>query len=54
MGMKPTNKPVAITTVNIDKVMDGRIVEYGGAANLPEPSLQIGAIRVADPVEGKE
>jgi len=34
--------------VNIDKVVGGRIVEHGGAANLFEPLLEIGAIRVAD------
>ena len=30
----------------IDKVIDGRIVEHGGAANLLEPLLEAGAIRV--------
>jgi predicted ester cyclase len=52
MGMKPTNKPVEMTVVNIDRVLDGRIVEHGGAANLLDPLLKIGAIRVADPVSG--
>ena len=37
MGMKPTHKTVEITAVNIDKVVDGRIVEHGGAASLLEP-----------------
>jgi len=48
MGMKPTGKLVEITGVNIDKVVEGCIVEHGGAANLFEPLLEIGAIRVAD------
>jgi hypothetical protein len=31
---------------------DGRIVEHGGAANMLEPLLKIGAIRIADLVAG--
>jgi len=46
LGTKPTGKTVEITVVNIDKVVDGRIVEHGGAANMLEPLLQAGAIRV--------
>ncbi len=49
LGMRPTGKKVEMTAVNIDRVVDGRIVEHGGAANLLEPLLGIGAIRVADP-----
>ena len=48
LGIKPTGKVVEITGVNIDKVVRGRIVEHGGAANLFESLLEIGAIRVAD------
>jgi hypothetical protein len=44
--MKPTGKRVEITGVNVDRVVDGRIVEHGGAANLLGPLLEIGAIRV--------
>lgn len=51
LGMKPTGRAVEITGVNIDRVVDGLIVEHGGAANLLEPFLEIGAIRMADPVE---
>ena len=51
MGMKPTGKKVEITLVNVDRVVDGLIVEHGGAANMLEPLLEIGAIRVADPVD---
>ena len=46
MGIRPTGKPVVITAVNVDRVVQGRIVEHGGAANLLEPLLRIGAIRV--------
>lgn len=46
LGMTPTGKPVEITAVNIDRVVDGRIVEHGGAANLLEPLLAIGAVQV--------
>jgi predicted ester cyclase len=43
-GIKPTGKPVEITAVNIDRVVRGRIVEHGGAANVLGPLLEIGAI----------
>lgn len=33
LGMKPTGKKIYITGVDIDKVIDGKIVEHGGAAN---------------------
>ena len=33
LGIKPTSERVSITSVDIDKVIDGKIVEYGGAAN---------------------
>ncbi len=51
LGMKPTGKVVEFTGVNLDKVVNGRIVEHGGAANLLEPLLEIGAVRIADPAE---
>ena len=46
LGMRPTGKRVEITGVNIDRVVGGRIVEHGGAANLLGPLLEIGAIQV--------
>ena len=52
LGMRPTGEKVEMTAVNIDRVVDGRIVEHGGAANLLEPFLEIGAIRIADLVDG--
>ncbi len=48
LGMKPTGKVLEFTGVNIDKIMDGRIVEHGGAANLLEPFLEAGAIKVVN------
>lgn len=33
IGITPTNKVLEITGVDIDKVMDGKIVEHVGAAN---------------------
>ena len=46
LDMKPTGKKVEITVVNVDKVVDGRLVEHGGAANMFEALFEIGAIRV--------
>lgn len=47
IGIKPTGKHFEFTGVNIDRVVNGRIVEHGGAANLLLPLLQSGAIRIA-------
>lgn len=49
--MKPTGKGVEMTGVNLDRVVAGRIVEHGGAADLLGPLLEIGAIQVAEPVD---
>lgn len=46
LGMKPTGEPLVFTGVNVDRVVDGRIVEHGGAANMLLPFLEAGAIRV--------
>jgi predicted ester cyclase len=46
MGIKPTGKPVVFTCVNVDHVVDGRIVEHGGAANMLGPLLEIGAVKI--------
>ena len=45
LGIAPTGKPVQMTAVNVDRVVDGRIVEHGGAANLLGPLGEIGAVR---------
>ena len=46
MNIKPTGKKIQVTGVNIDKIVDGKIVEHGGAANLLEPLLEINAIKI--------
>ncbi len=51
LGMRPTGKRLEMTAVNVDRVVGGLIVEHGGAANMLEPLLEAGALRVADPVD---
>ena len=46
LDMKPTGRKVEITAVNVDKVVDGLIVEHGGAANMFEALFEVGAIQV--------
>ena len=46
LGMKPTGRSLVFAGVNVDKVQEGRIVEHGGAANMLEPFLEAGALRV--------
>ena len=52
LGIAPTGRPVTIHGVNLDRVVDGLIVEHGGAANLLGPLLEIGAVRVSGRGEG--
>ncbi|MFC2082377.1 ester cyclase [Bacteroidota bacterium] len=47
MGIKPTNKKVEFTGVNIDRVLNGKIVEHGGAANMLQSFLDIGAVTIS-------
>lgn len=49
IGIAPTGKAVEFTCVNVDKVVNGRIVEHGGAANMLGPLLKIGAVKAVDP-----
>lgn len=44
LGMKPTGKKLCITGVDIDKVVGGKIVEHGGAANTFEALFDAGII----------
>ena len=46
--MKPANKKLAFTGVDIDKVTDGKIVEHGGAVNTFETLFQEGLIKSED------
>lgn len=45
LGIAPTGRELVFTGVNVDRVVDGRIVEHGGAANMLEPLLEAGALR---------
>lgn len=49
IGIKPTGKAVLFTSVNVDRVAGGLIVEHGGAANLLFPLLEIGAVKIVSP-----
>lgn len=44
IGIKPINKRLIFTGVDIDKVIDGKIVEHGGAVNTFETLLEAGMI----------
>ena len=46
MDIKPTWKKMKVTGVNIDKIIAGKIVEHGGAVNMFEGLLEIGAIKI--------
>ena len=46
IGIKPTGKRLVFTGVDIDKVIDGLIVEHGGAVNTFETLFEAGMIRV--------
>lgn len=52
LGIQPTGRPVSFTGVNVDRVVNGRITEHGGAANLLGPLLAIGAVRVVGEESG--
>lgn len=45
LGITPTHKRLSITGVDIDKVVDGKIVEHGGAANTFETFFEQGLIK---------
>jgi len=45
LGITPTNKVIEIMGINIDKVVDGKIVEHRGAANTFESFWQNGLIK---------
>jgi len=44
LGMKPTGKEIAYTGVNVDRIVDGKILEHGGAANLLGPLIDSGTL----------
>ena len=45
IGIKPTHKTLLFTGVDIDKVVDGKIVEHGGAVNTFEAFWENGLIK---------
>jgi len=47
LGMKPTGKKLRMTGVNIDRLVDGKIVEHGGAVNTFEALFEEGIIKPA-------
>ncbi len=47
LGMKPTGKKLLMTGVNIDKMIDGKIVNHGGAVNTFEALFEEGIIKPA-------
>ena len=49
IGIPPTGHVIEVKGVNVDKVVDGRIIEHDGAANLLWPLLKLGAVRPATP-----
>lgn len=46
-GMKPTGKKLRMTGVDIDRLVDGKIVEHGGAVNTFEALFEEGIIKPA-------
>ena len=51
LGMAPSGETLEFTAVNIDRVVDGLIVEHGGAANLLEPLLESGVVQITTPAD---
>lgn len=47
MGMKPTNKKLSFTGVDIDRVTAGKITEHGGAVNTFDTLFAEGIIKPA-------
>lgn len=46
VGIKPTGRRLVFHGINVDKVVDSRIVEHGGAADMLTPLLEAGALHV--------
>lgn len=44
LDIEPTHKKLTFTAVNVDRIVDGLMVEHGGAANLFGPLMEAGAI----------
>ena len=46
LNMKPTGKKLEYTLVSVDKIVDGKIAEHGGAANNFIAFLTAGAVKI--------
>ena len=53
MGIKPTGRVLIYSGVNIDRIVDNRIVEHGGAVNLLGPLIDAGAVKIIGPDDYK-
>ncbi|HSM06725.1 MAG TPA: ester cyclase [Longimicrobiales bacterium] len=49
LGMAPTGETLTFSGVNLDRLVDGKIVEHGGAANMLQPFLAAGALTPSGP-----
>lgn len=45
IGIKPTHKKLSFTGVNIDRVINGKIIEHGGSVNTFETLLEANLIK---------
>jgi len=49
LGMPPSGKTLVFTGVNVDRGVNGKIVEHGGEANMLEPFLEAGSLQSVSP-----
>jgi predicted ester cyclase len=52
LGLTPTGRPLEIVGMNLDRVVDGRMVEHWGVANTLEALIAIGALQFREPDPG--
>ena len=45
LGISPTGKTLEFSAVNVDRIVDGLIVEHTGVADMLTPLLEAGAVR---------
>ena len=45
IGITPTNKVIEIAGINIDKILDGKIIEHSGVASTFEAFFKNGLIK---------
>ncbi len=54
LGIKPTHKKLSFSGINIDKIVDGKIVEHGGAVNTFETLWENGLITTVAETQKQE